>query len=520
MKVPTNLRGYSLERPLGKGGMGSVWIARKLTTNQAFAIKFLKEEYVEDAMYLARFEREVAALRAIRHPNVVNVFEWSLPKDDPDAKPYVVMELLEGDGLDRLLRRQRILQPQLAVAIMLQVLDGLAAAHKVGVIHRDLGPSNIFLTPQPNGTCLVRVLDFGLTRSVTSEEEVQLTQVGTLMGKPGYVASETFLGKPVDARGDIFACGMIFYRMLAGRLPHKETQAQHLWAERYAEKSHDREYAPIRELAEWVPEKLALVVGKAIRRNPDERYHTAEDMQVDLLDIEDSVLSRAGAAAASLPPRPAEVTLDVTLGSPQASRQRGHRPGRWAAIGGGALAAVVLAVVLLVWGLGGLSGRRTAPDARPQVASADSAGPLAPDVRTTAPSAPSGPADAVSSADEVSESVADAPSSDTETALVGADSGPKTVLVIVLGAPAGATIRIGDSLLEGDASRAHVPWSEDLLTVTIEARGFEKYQEMLLPTADRVVNVRMRPIRRVALERRDAGTASTGSAFPEFPEGP
>jgi serine/threonine-protein kinase len=150
VKPPTNLRGYKLERPMGKGGMGAVWVAHKLSTHQPFAIKFLKEEFLEDPTYLARFEREIAALRAIRHPNVVNVFEWSMPKDDPDAKPYVVMELLEGEGLDRMLRRQRIVQPQIAVAILLQILDGLAAAHNIGVIHRDLGPSNVFLTAQPN----------------------------------------------------------------------------------------------------------------------------------------------------------------------------------------------------------------------------------------------------------------------------------------------------------------------------------------------------------------------------------
>jgi serine/threonine-protein kinase len=250
VKPPTNLRGYVLERPLGKGGMGVVWVARKLSTHQEFAVKFLKEEFLEDTTYLARFEREVAALRAIRHPNVVNVFEWSMPKGDPEAKPYVVMELLGGEGLDRLIRRQRILRPQLAVSIMLQVLDGLAAAHNIGVIHRDLGPSNVQLIPQPGGGYLVKVLDFGLARpKVQGEEEAQVTQMGTLMGKPGYVAPEMFLMQPADARADIFACGMMLYRMLSGRLPFRETQAQMLWAERYAEKNHDREYPSVREYA-------------------------------------------------------------------------------------------------------------------------------------------------------------------------------------------------------------------------------------------------------------------------------
>lgn len=510
MKPPSNLHGYTLERPLGKGGMGAVWVARKTSTHQPFAIKFLKEEFLEDATYLARFEREVAALRAIRHPNVVNVFEWSMPKDDHEAKPYVVMELLEGEGLDRLIRRQRVLQPQLSVAIMLQVLDGLAAAHNVGVVHRDLGPSNIWLTPQPAGTYLVKVLDFGLARPVTSEDEAQVTQLGTLMGKPGYVAPETFLQKPIDARVDLFACGMMLFRMLAGRLPFKETQAQMLWAERYAEKNHDREYSPIRELAEWVPEKLGIIVGRAVRRKPEERYHTAEDMQVDLLDIEDSVLARAAAATPSLPPKSAEVT---STQGPEALNALSEKPAtrkRWLYIGIGAAAAAILGVVLLVWGLG-RSGATShgAADGAATVARADQDVP-APRDEGVVPDA----------TDPSAQDVAPAPVDAGIPPVAAADVGPpppveRTVLVVVTGAPAGAVIKVGELVPEGDPPKVRVPYAEDLLTVTVEARGFEKFSEVFLPTSDRVVSVQLRPIRRPP-PHRDAG----GTSFPEFPEGP
>ncbi|NMC69441.1 MAG: protein kinase [Myxococcales bacterium] len=517
MKPPSNLRGYVLERPLGKGGMGAVWVARKMSTHQEFAVKFLKEEFLEDPTYLARFEREVAALRAIRHPNVVNVFEWSMPKGDPEAKPYVVMELLGGEGLDRLIRRQRILRPQLAVSIMLQVLDGLAAAHNIGVIHRDLGPSNVQLIPQPGGGYLVKVLDFGLARpKVQGEEEAQVTQMGTLMGKPGYVAPETFLMQPADARADIFACGMMLYRMLSGRLPFRETQAQMLWAERYAEKNHDREYPSVREFAPWIPEKLALVTAKAIRRKPEERYQTAEDMQVDLLDIEDSVLAKAGQETPPPPSRSGEASSATVAPGSLTTIGRFAALRRWPVLGGIAAAVAVLAVVLLVWGLGG--GKETsaaAPDASRVAAAALDAGDV---LEAADPDDASAVADRVEAASpapapDVVEVVAAAPPADA--VLSPAPDVTPTVLVVVAGAPEGAKIKVGDYVPEGNPPKVRVPYAESLLEVVVEAQGFEKYSEYLLPTTDRVVNVRMRPIRRPP-PRRDAG--SGGPAFPEFPE--
>lgn len=518
MKPPANLRGYVLERPLGKGGMGSVWVARKLSTHQEFAIKFLKEEFLEDPTYLARFEREVAALRAIRHPNVVNVFEWSMPKGDPEAKPYVVMELLGGEGLDRLIRRQRILRPQLAVAIMLQVLDGLAAAHNIGVIHRDLGPSNVQLIPQSGGGYLVKVLDFGLARpKVQGEDEAQVTQMGTLMGKPGYVAPETFLMKPADARADLFACGMMLYRMLSGRLPFRETQAQMLWAERYGEKNHDREYPSVREFAPWVPEKLALVTAKAIRRKPEERYQTAEDMQVDLLDIEDSVLAKAGQETPPPPPKGGEGSSATIAPGSLTSSGRVAALRRWPVVGGIAAVVAVLAVVFLLWGVGGESDRPAASPDASRVAALEPDGSA--DVGKGTAAEASDPVDIAAKVVEVPaepdvvETVAVAPPEDEAYPQVQ-DATP-TVLVVVAGAPEGAKIKVGDYVPEGNPPKVRVPLSESLLEVVVEASGYENYSEFLLPTTDRVVNVRMRPIRRPP-PRRDAG--SGGPAFPEFPE--
>jgi hypothetical protein len=294
-------------------------------------------------------------------------------------------------------------------------------------------------------------------------------------------------------------------------------QAQYLWAERYAEKTHTNEYAPIREMAEWVPEKLGLVITKAIRRSPDERYLTCEDMQVDLLDIEDSTLARAAAVMPVPAPGSTETTSAATPESIDIVVQRTRERKRWMVVGGAAAAAVLLAGVLLVWSFGGSSGDVAAPDAAMGgspvadafVASASDA--PSPEVPPPADFVPAGP-------DAEGPPVAVGPA-DAGAGLVEAVPEAKTVLIVVAGAPAGATIKVGEYVAESDPPKVRVPYSEELLTVTVEAKGFEKFEEVILPTSDRVVNVRMRPIRRPP-PRRDGGTGGTGTSFPEFPEGP
>ena len=522
MKPPTNLIGYVLDRPLGKGGMGTVWVARRTSTDQEFAVKFLKEEYAEDPTYLARFEREVAALRAIRHPNVVDIFEWSMPRDLPGSKPYVVMELLQGEGLDQFVRRQRIVPPRLAVKIMLQILDGLGAAHNVGVVHRDLGPSNVFLSPQSAGSYLVRVLDFGLARPLVSDgEDGPVTQAGTLIGKPGYMAPESFIYEGGDRRADLFACGMMLFRMLAGRLPYRESKAQLLWAERLSERHHNREYVSIREFAGWLPERLALVVTKAVRRNPEERYRSTEEMQLDLMSIDDGLLLRAGEAVPSLAAAPSvpDTSSSVAPGSLTGTRPDATLIGRRKSVAlGVALSLVVVlavATALLVW-------RPWAGDETPSAAgnvagSSDATAVVLASVADAAAAAPGpelgpvSPPAAEDAATAVEVAAADAAPPPGE-----ADANP-TVLVVLAGVPEGATVKVGELVPEGDPPKVRVPRTEELLEVVVEAPGYRKFTELVLPTIDRLVNVRLEPIRATSSggtrrPPRDAGPREAGTA--------
>jgi serine/threonine-protein kinase len=208
-KLPS-IPGYRMVRPIGAGGMGTVYEAEKLATHQTFAVKLMRGDFGEDDSHLLRFVREVKALREIRHPNVVDVYEWEVPKQGGGGRPYVVMEFLKGETLQDLLRRERLLPPRPAVAVMLQVLDGLAAAHGVGVVHRDLGPSNVFLVADPERKLDVKLLDFGLARPLLGDDAgVAVTQPGTMMGKPAYAAPESFDELGLGPVADILACGMI-----------------------------------------------------------------------------------------------------------------------------------------------------------------------------------------------------------------------------------------------------------------------------------------------------------------------
>jgi hypothetical protein len=329
-KPPGDLEipGYHVIRLIASGGMGSVYEAERLTTGGRFAVKVIRPQLLTGSSYIRRFEREVKALRSIRHPHVVDIFEWHLPDSAGGGLPYVVMELLIGESLEHLLRRMERMRAAQAVSVMLQVLDGLAAAHELGVIHRDLGPSNIFLCVEAGDRLCVKLLDFGLVRPVDDAATgPAVTQEGTLMGKPGYVAPEMFRGEHLDARSDLFACGMLMYRMLAGELPYRERQADLLWVERYGDRASAREYPGPRSVQPDVPEVLDAIVARAIRTRPEDRFASARVMQSMLLPL------RVASARAE-----EEITTTIRSGAAlagEAVRSGGiEKPGRGLAAAG------------------------------------------------------------------------------------------------------------------------------------------------------------------------------------------
>ncbi len=222
---------YLLEKRLGRGAMGQVYLARdqNLLTRRV-AVKtvrpdILSDEDLQEGEAIARFEREARAAASIHHPNVVDVTDFG---KSPDGVFFLVMEYVEGETLYHLLRREGTVNPQGAAALMQQVVAGVEAAHDAGILHRDLKPANIFLMQQKRKSGVgedgfVKVGDFGLAKIVNadrSEVRMQWTSSRGIIGTPEYMAPEQMReGVALDARADIYALGTIAYHMLGGRPP-------------------------------------------------------------------------------------------------------------------------------------------------------------------------------------------------------------------------------------------------------------------------------------------------------------
>jgi serine/threonine protein kinase len=298
-------RMFRLVRKLGSGGMGNVFAAEKMTTHELVAVKFMNRALLEDAAQRERFKREIAALSAIRHPNVVNVYSWYVPEEGDIDPPYIVMEFLEGEGLSALLKRRRKLGVGETIAIMLQLLDGLAAAHDIGVVHRDLGSSNVFLCKPRRSVVQVKLIDFGLARPFGSEDDqVTVTRDGEIFGKAAYVAPEILQGRRFDELSDIFSCGILMLRMLTGRFPYAVTGQDLLWKERYNTRNDPTEYCSPRAFDPTIPDEIDRIVARAMRKNPEERFRSARRMQAALLACETRF--QTGLSSAAYEPGPAE----------------------------------------------------------------------------------------------------------------------------------------------------------------------------------------------------------------------
>jgi serine/threonine protein kinase len=208
---------YALAERLGRGGAGSVYRAQDRTTGAAVALKVLDPSHARQPEARERFEREARALNGLEHPHLIRFFDYGVA----DGVPYLVMELVEGTPLDALLA-QRPLPPRLALDLGLGVIAGLAYAHVQGVLHRDLKPANVFVQVLPDGALHPKLLDFGLARFLDRERwgsTPTITEAGAVIGTPEYMAPEQGFGERIDARGDVYAAGILLFELLALRPP-------------------------------------------------------------------------------------------------------------------------------------------------------------------------------------------------------------------------------------------------------------------------------------------------------------
>ncbi len=295
---------YTLVEKLGTGGMGLVYRAEQVRIKREVAIKLLSARLVSDAINVKRIEREANSMGKLRHPNIATFHDFGI---SPEGQPYLVMEFISGKSLGQLLDEEKRVEPRRLIAIMAQVADAMAYAHKREIIHRDLKPDNIMLSCEHKED-FVKVLDFGIAKS--ADENLALTQSGVLIGSPLYMSPEQCKGEKLDAKTDIYSLGVIMYEALTGIVPCKGATIY----ETIGRKTQEQPPPFPPELGGWkLLERLTLA---CLATNPD---HRPESMGVvherlsTLLSTPAAVSQQAQVVESSAP---VSTTTSTSLHSP------------------------------------------------------------------------------------------------------------------------------------------------------------------------------------------------------------
>jgi eukaryotic-like serine/threonine-protein kinase len=257
---------YEVGRLLGAGGMAEVYEGRDRLLARRVAIKVLQSQYVRDQGFLLRFKREAQAAASLSHPNVVAVYDTG----SEDGTHFIVMEFVEGRTLKDVIRQEGPLYPDRVAEICADVCAALVAAHARGLIHRDIKPGNVMLTPDGK----VKVMDFGIARATTSET---ITQTAAVLGTAQYISPEQAQGQPVDPRSDLYSLGCCLYEMLTGTVPFTGATPVAI-----AYRHVREDPTPPRMLNPDVPAPLEAICLKAMAKLPDNRYQTAAEFRDDL----------------------------------------------------------------------------------------------------------------------------------------------------------------------------------------------------------------------------------------------
>jgi serine/threonine-protein kinase len=296
---------YRIVRLIGDGGMGSVYEARHEGLGMAVALKFLHEDLAERPGLTDRFLREARVAATIQSPHVAHVTDVDV---GAGGLPYLVMELLSGESLQHVLDRERKLPPNVAVDFALQIAAGLEAAHAVGVVHRDLKPDNVFVTPSTGGA-LLKLLDFGIAKLLAGTDQRGLTRAGVVMGTAEYMPPEQlYAANEVDGRADVYALGVMLFEMLSGRRPADGEDAQVIVAKVLA-----GDVISLAALEPGLPPGLVEIVRHATAGDRALRTASAHEFRVSLARFA-TELSPAGTnAARAVPLEPRAAAAGRTL---------------------------------------------------------------------------------------------------------------------------------------------------------------------------------------------------------------
>jgi eukaryotic-like serine/threonine-protein kinase len=277
---------YMVRAVLGEGGMGTVYEAEHIAIGRAVAVKVLHPQQARKKDAVRRFHQEARAAGAIGHPNICEVYDIGLLDD---GSPYLVMERLVGETLADRIGSEGGLPFDDVIDVLTQVLSGLVAAHEKRIVHRDIKPENVFLTRRVGCPPVAKLLDFGVSKMIgplfsgEREEDLDLTRTGMVMGTPYYMSPEQARGdRNLDARVDLYACGVILYEALTGRRPFMAANYNALLLQILTSRPR-----AARELRPALPSGFDAVLDKSLARSRDDRYQTAADFQRDLQTLRD-----------------------------------------------------------------------------------------------------------------------------------------------------------------------------------------------------------------------------------------
>jgi serine/threonine protein kinase/beta-lactam-binding protein with PASTA domain len=284
---------YRIVKRLGSGGMAEVYLAHDNVLDRDVALKVMNRRYADDNEFVERFKREAQSAAALSHPNIVSIYDRGASED---GTYYIAMEYLPGGTLkDRILKRGA-LPPRTAAAVALQIAEALRAAHRAGVVHRDIKPHNVLVTASGD----VKVGDFGIARAASSST---VTRTGSILGTAHYISPEQAMGEPVGPQSDLYSLGIVLYEMLTGNLPYDAETPIGI-----AMKHVNGYLVPPREVNPEIPEGMNAVTARLLAKNPDDRYADADELIGDLERVIDGLEPARAATRLMNRSLPAETT--------------------------------------------------------------------------------------------------------------------------------------------------------------------------------------------------------------------
>jgi len=324
---------YKLLEKLGQGGMGAVYLADDTSVGRKVAVKILAKKYSEDRELLTRFRREAQATGKLNHVNIVMAYNVA----EEGGTHYYAMEYCDGETLEKILKRDKVIPWDTAVAVVLQVARGLKHAHDHGIIHRDIKPANIFIckplggtgvppvtaqstgeTPVLRESFVAKILDLGLSKNISGQEQSFYTQTGVALGTPHYIAPEQAKGeKGIDGRTDIYSLGATFYHLITGQTPFTGSTAAIVMMKHLSE-----ELPNPQDIVLDIPEGVVQVIMKMMAKEPRDRYPTCKELLDDLERVIDGKMPGSQAIDVG------KSSVAVARRFPLPSRERGERAKR------------------------------------------------------------------------------------------------------------------------------------------------------------------------------------------------